>query len=60
MTEKACKMCKRLLKGNVCPACKNSDLTSNWKGVLVVFDQNSEIAKEACITAAGKYAVRTK
>jgi DNA-directed RNA polymerase subunit E" len=60
MTEKACKICKRLLKGNLCPACKSSELTANWKGVLVVFDANSEIAKEAAITAVGKYAVRTK
>jgi DNA-directed RNA polymerase subunit E" len=60
MTEKACKSCRRLLKGNLCPACKSSELSSNWKGVLVVFDANSEIAKEAGITAVGKYAVRIK
>jgi len=60
MTEKACKSCRRLLKGNLCPTCKSSELTSNWKGVLVIFNAESEIAKEAGITAAGKYAVRIK
>ena len=60
MTEKACKTCRRLLKGNLCPTCKSSELTSSWKGVLVVFDSESEIAKEAGITAAGKYAIRIK
>jgi DNA-directed RNA polymerase subunit E" len=60
MTEKACKSCRRLLKGNLCPACKSSELSSSWKGVLVVFNPESEIAKEAGITAAGKYAVRIK
>jgi DNA-directed RNA polymerase subunit E" len=60
MTEKACKTCRRLLKGNVCPACKSSELTSNWKGILVVFDPTSEIAKETGITSVGKYAVKTK
>jgi DNA-directed RNA polymerase subunit E" len=60
MTEKACKTCKRLLKGNLCPACKSSELTPSWKGIVVVFDANSEIAKEAAITAAGKYAIRIK
>jgi len=60
MTEKACKSCKRLLKGNLCPTCKSSELTSNWKGVLVVFNPESEIAKEAGVTAVGKYAVRIK
>ena len=60
MAEKACKNCRRLVKGNLCPICKNSELTSNWKGVLVVFDSNSEIAKEANITSPGKYAVKIK
>lgn len=60
MSEKACKSCRRLVKGNICVACKSSDLSSNWKGVLVVFDANSEIAKEAGITAPGKYAIRIK
>lgn len=60
MTEKACKTCKRLVKGNLCPICKTSELTNNWKGVLVVFDANSEIAKEAGLTSPGKYAIRIK
>lgn len=60
MTERACRSCKRLIKGNVCPVCKSSELTSTWKGIVVVFDANSEIAKEAGITAPGKYAVRMK
>ena len=60
MPEKACKTCKRLVKGNVCPACKSTDLTKNWKGILVIIDPNSEIAKEAGISAPGKYAVRVK
>ena len=60
MTEKACKSCRRLLKGNLCPICKSNDITTSWRGVLVVMDANSEIAKEAGITAPGKYAVRVK
>ncbi len=60
MPEKACRNCKRLVKGNVCPICKSSDLTMNWRGIIVVLDTNSEIAKEAKITSPGKYAVRVK
>lgn len=60
MTEKACKVCKRLLKGNICPVCKSSELTSNWKGIIVVFNPESEIAKESGITSVGKYAIRIK
>lgn len=58
--EKACKRCRRLVKGNICPACKDSELTKTWKGILVVFDAESELAKEAGITAPGKYAVKVK
>jgi len=60
MSEKACKTCRRLVRGNICPICKSSSVTPSWKGILVVFDASSDIAKEAAITATGKYAVRVK
>ena len=60
MAEKACKNCRRIVKGNICPVCKSTDLTTNWRGVLVVLDSNSEIAKEAEITSPGRYVIRTK
>jgi len=60
MPEKACKTCRRLVKGSICPVCKASELTKNWKGVLVVIDVNSEVAKEAGISSPGKYAIRVK
>jgi DNA-directed RNA polymerase subunit E" len=60
MTEKACKTCRRLVKGNLCPMCKSSAVTTNWKGVIVIFDATSDIAKEAGVTSPGKYAVRVK
>jgi len=60
MPEKACKNCRRLVKGNICPACKSTDLTRNWRGILFVIDSTSEIAREAGITAPGKYAIKVK
>lgn len=60
MSEKACKTCRRLVKGNMCPADKSSDLTSSWRGIIVVNDPSCEIAKAAGITAPGKYAARVK
>ena len=60
MPEKACKTCRRIVKGNLCPICKTSNITTNWNGLLVVINPDSEIAKEAGITAPGKYAVRVK
>ena len=60
MPERACKICRRLVKVNMCPADKSTDLTRSWKGVLVVTDINSIMAKEAGITAPGRYAIRVK
>ncbi len=60
MSELACKMCKRLVEGEICPACKSNDLTKNWKGLLIVIDPDSELAREAGIVAPGKYAVKVR
>ncbi|HIQ49865.1 MAG TPA: DNA-directed RNA polymerase subunit E'' [Nanoarchaeota archaeon] len=60
MSEFVCKICKRILKSDFCPVCKTNEVTKSWKGVLVVFDSDSELAKAAGITAPGKYAVRVK
>ena len=60
MPEKACRTCRRLVKGNFCPVCKSNDVTRNWKGVIIITDTESEIAKEIGITAPGKYAIRIK
>jgi len=61
MVTRACKTCRRLAKGNMCPICKTSELTRNWKGILIVMDStNSEVAKEAGITSPGKFAIRVK
>lgn len=60
MAEKACKKCRRLVKGNICPICKSTELTKSWRGIILVLNSESEIAKEAGITAPGKYASRVK
>jgi DNA-directed RNA polymerase subunit E" len=57
--EMACRKCKRVTIGKVCPACKSSDLTPDWQGiVLVVNPIGSKIAKTLGITVKGKYALR--
>lgn len=60
MAEQACKHCRRLVKGKLCVVCKSNELTKNWKGILVVFDPSSEVAKEAGITSPGKFAIKVK
>jgi len=59
MNERACRVCKRLIEeGNECDVCKSTDLTNNWKGVIVIFSAESEIAKKAGIAVPGKYALQ--
>jgi len=57
---KACKNCRRILEDtNTCPVCKTSQLTSNWKGFVVVIDpEKSEIAKKLDVMTPGKYAIK--
>lgn len=55
--ENACKICRRLVEGNECPVCKNKDLTKNWKGIVIIFDPESEIAKISGLTVPGRYAM---
>jgi len=44
--EMACRKCKHVFVGKVCPLCKSSDLTPDWTGVVLVSDpENSHVAK---------------
>lgn len=57
--EMACRKCKYVTTGKVCPACKSSDLTPDWTGiVLIVEPSGSQIASTLGITAKGKYAIK--
>ena len=57
--EMACRKCKFITIGKVCPACKSSDLTRDWNGMILVVDPvNSQIAKTLGITEKGKYAIK--
>ena len=49
--ELACRKCKCVTIGKVCPACKSSDLTPDWEGIVVVANpEESRIAKTLKIT----------
>ena len=57
--ELACRQCKCVTIGKVCPVCKSSDLTSDWEGIVVVANPGeSKIAKTLGITTKGKYALK--
>jgi len=57
--ELACRKCKCVTISKVCPACKSSDLTPDWEGIVIVANpEESRIAKTLKITVKGKYALK--
>ncbi len=57
---KACMKCKLIVEGDICPVCQTSELTSNFKGYVIIIDpEHSEIAKKLGATVPGKYAIKT-
>lgn len=58
--EMACRKCRFVTTGKVCPNCKSSDLTPDWNGIVLVVDPaTSNVAKTLGIKNKGKYAVKT-
>ena len=61
MTEKACKNCRLIVVGDVCPVCKDSELTKTWEGyILMANPKDSQIAGAIGAGAPGKYALKIK
>ena len=61
MTEKACKNCRYISSGPVCPNCKSTNLSEDWSGLVVIVDASaSDVAKRMGITAPGRYALRVR
>jgi DNA-directed RNA polymerase subunit E" len=61
LTDKACKNCRYISNGPICPNCKSTNLSEDWSGLVVIVDPNaSEVAKRMSISAAGRYALRVR
>lgn len=59
--KKVCKNCRIFVKGSECPLCKSTDLTTSWKGKIIVIDSSkSEIAEKLDIKVKGEYAIKTR
>lgn len=57
--EKACRKCKVVTTGKVCPNCKSTDLSPDWSGIILIFEPaKSQVAKTLEITTANKYALK--
>jgi DNA-directed RNA polymerase subunit E" len=53
-----CRNCRRFTTEKECSACKSSDLSASWKGLVIINDPNdSEIARDLGIETPGKYAL---
>jgi len=57
--ELACRKCRNLTTGRVCPNCGGTDLSTDWSGFIVLAKpEKSQVAKQLDITKPGKYAVK--
>ncbi len=61
MAEKVCKLCHRIVTGQICQICNSTELTSDWSGYIVIIDPvKSQIAKKLGVNLAGKYALKVR
>ncbi len=57
--EKACKNCKLIYEGAVCPNCGKKNISETFKGkVEIINPEKSELAKELKINKKGLYAIK--
>lgn len=62
MNEKACRNCRLLVEGQICPLCNTADyLTKTWEGQIVIINPDgSEVATAIGAKTPGKYALKIK
>ncbi len=58
MKEKACKKCRLIVEGTKCPLCGGNQFNENWKGRVIILDEESEIAKKLKLKGKGEFAVK--
>ena len=52
-----CRNCRRFTTEKTCPVCKSTNLSASWKGLVIIIDTESELAKTLNISEAGRYAL---
>ncbi|MCJ7698891.1 DNA-directed RNA polymerase subunit E'' [Candidatus Bathyarchaeota archaeon] len=61
MSEKACSTCHFLTKENVCPKCRNTSLSDDHAGLVIIFDpEASSVAKAMNIKEKGRFALKVR
>ena len=57
--EKACKQCKIIYEGDVCPTCGRKEISDTFKGKIEIIDpEKSELAKKLKVNKKGVYAIK--
>jgi RNA polymerase subunit RPABC4/transcription elongation factor Spt4 len=60
MSEKACKNCRLISYGDICPRCGGS-LSDDFSGLVMIFDsEGSAIARAMKVNQKGRYAIRVR
>ncbi|MFH8086826.1 MAG: transcription elongation factor subunit Spt4 [Candidatus Aenigmatarchaeota archaeon] len=52
-----CRNCRRFTTEQACPYCKSTNLSTSWKGLVIILSPESEVAKILKVSEAGKYAL---
>lgn len=61
MARKACKTCNRIVEENTCPICGESNLSTDWRGYVIILDpEGSDIAERMNVDTSGRYALRVR
>jgi DNA-directed RNA polymerase subunit E" len=61
MTEKACRECRTISTGSICPRCNAATLSDDFSGLVIIVDpEESEMAKAMGIKEKGRYALRVR
>ena len=57
--ELACRKCKNITSGRVCPSCGGTDLSTDWSGLIVLSNPDkSQVAKQLDFTKPGRNAIK--
>ncbi|MDI6798384.1 MAG: transcription elongation factor subunit Spt4 [Candidatus Aenigmarchaeota archaeon] len=52
-----CRNCRRFTTEQACPVCKSTNLSTSWKGLVVIVSIESEVAKMLKVNEPGRYAL---
>lgn len=55
--KQVCRNCRRFVTGKMCSKCKSTNLSTSWKGLVVIINPDSEIAHKLNISEEGRYAL---